>query len=370
VARGTAAALGLLVVAVLAGCAPTDDPARSTSLVVAPAGAGNACTTDLPCALATALETAWDGATVRLAPGDYGDLTLDDVDAVRVIGDAEAVIGKLDLDAPGTAWRGVTFTGGVYLDELAVGTVLDRVHVDGSGVFVRADDVVIRDSVIENGTSTDGIQVGGASRVLVEDSTVRGFGQGADSDVHSDCVQIFDSSEIVLRGNYLGGCDNAGLIFSPGEGGGIRDVVVEGNMIQGCVEKSERCGGGAALDLREPTAADVVVRNNTILDGSTMVARLDGLVFDRNIVGYLSDCETPMTNSIVAAWNTGLCERPDALGADGNREGRVTVRDRGAGDLRVVDPREATIDPRGGGEPAAEGYAGADLAADQAGAGG
>lgn len=281
------------------------------------------------------------------------------------------MLGKVTLDLAATSWRGVTITGGLYLDKGAAGTVLDGVHVDGSGVFVHAAGVTIRDSVIENGTSIDGIQIGGARDVTIENSTIRGFGQGADSDVHSDCVQVFDSSEVVLRGNYLGNCDNAALIFSPGGGDGISDVVVEGNQIQGCVAETERCSGGTAFDLRDVTTiTDVVVRNNTMLDGSVMVDPLDGLVFDRNIVGYASNCAMPMTNSIVVSWNTGNCDRPDALDRDGNRQGEVRVRDRQSGDLGLVDPQDATIDPSGAMEPASAGYDGEPLSADQAGAGG
>ena len=222
---------------------------------------------------------------------------------------------------------------------------------------------------LADGTSIDGIQVGGATGLTVENSWVGGFGQGEGSDVHADCVQLFDSSDIVLRGNYFGGCDNAALIFSPGAGTGIRAVTVEGNFLQGCVNKDdERCSQGTALDLRANTT-DVVVRNNTMLDGSVMVEPLPGLVFDRNIVGYASNCAMPMTNSIVIAWNTGKCDTPDAVGSAGNRVGAVEVADRAAGDLSPVDPAQVLIEPEGG-SSAPSGFAGGALSDDQAGAGG
>jgi hypothetical protein len=372
-----------LGVVVLAGCAappaPRDDSPGVTRYAAVD-GSGSTCSADEPCTVADAIARA-DGGTVLLAAGDYGDLELggggsqavvrtDEV-VLEPVDGAEVVVGKLTLDLPATTWRGVTFTGGIYLDTAAGGTVLDGIHVDGSGVFVHATDVTIRDAVIENGTSIDGIQIGGARKVTIENSTIRGFGQGAGSDVHSDCVQIFDSSEVVLRGNYLGNCDNAGLIFSPGGGDGISDVLVEANRIQGCVVETERCSGGTAFDLRDVTTiTDVVVRNNTMLDGSVMVDPLDGLVFDRNIVGYVSNCGMPMTNSIVVSWNTGNCDRPDALGRDGNRQGEVRVRDRQSGDLGLVDPQDAAIEPSGAVAPASAGFDGEPLPADQAGAGG
>jgi hypothetical protein len=71
----------------------------------------------------------------------------------------------------------------------------------------------------------------------------------------------------------------------------------------------------------------------------------------------------PMTNSIVVDWNTGNCDQPDALDRDGNRQGEVEVRDQEGGDLALVDPADATIQPTGAAEPASAGF-------DQAGAGG
>ena len=376
----TSVTIAALLLAAIAACAPTTPPheEQSRALLVAPNGAGAACTAERPCSLERALDAARSDQRISLLDGAYGDLT-PTVDPfassrTRVVIDAaegaEPSIGKLDLDIPGTTWSGLTFTGGIYLDTGADGTTLDDIHVSGSGVFVHADDVTISGSLIENGTSIDGLQIGGAEGLLVEDSIIRGFGQSAGSDVHSDCVQLFDSSDIVLRGNYLGGCDNAALIFSPGAGTGITNVTVEGNFVQGCVEKTDRCSQGTALDLREESAVDVVVRNNTILDGSVMVDSLEGLVFDRNIVGYVSNCDMPMTNSIVVDWNHGSCEFPSALARDGNRQGTVEVVDRAHGDLRLVDPEQAQIDPSGDSTPARRGYDGSTIEADTAGAGG
>jgi hypothetical protein len=371
-----------LALAVLAGCVPPSDLPEEPDgpvLYAAADGGGSSCSEEQPCALGDAITSA-KGGTVLLAGGEYGDLELvgatqamarTDQVAIEPAPGAEVALGKLTLDVAATTWRGVTFTGGVYLDEAATGTVLEDVHVDGSGVFVHATDVTISGAVIENGTSIDGIQIAGAQNVTVEGSVVRGFGQGDDSDVHSDCVQIFDSSDLVLRGNYFGNCDNAGIIFSPGGDEGISNVLVEANQVQGCVDETERCSGGTAFDLRDVTdISDIVVRNNTMLDGSVMVDPLDGLVFDRNIVGYVSNCAMPMTNSIVVDWNTGNCDQPDALDRDGNRQGEVEVRDQEGGDLALVDPADATIQPTGAAEPASAGFDGEPLPADQAGAGG
>ena len=373
--------IALLIVTLAVGCAEAERPPAppAGTLVASPTGTGSACSTAEPCTLDRALSSARDGQSIALLDGDFGDVTSNTQSFASagsksiVIEPAEGAapsIGKLDLNTPGLTWRGVTFTGGVYLDTGAVGTRLEQVHVSGSGVFVHANDVVISGALIENGTSIDGLQVGGADNLVLENSTVRGFGQGPDSDVHSDCVQLFDSSNIEIRGNYLGGGDNAAVIFSPGSGAGLQNVTVEGNFIQGCVEKTDRCSQGTAFDLRETTATGIVVRNNTMLNGSVMVEQIEGLVFDRNIIGYVSNCAMPMTNSIVIDWNTGKCGQPDALGINGNREGSINVVDLAGGDLRLVDPAQATIEPSGDSKPAAEGYDGSELDATTAGAGG
>lgn len=329
-----AAALGLTALLATGCVQKPSHPEPSPEGPVAsasPDGSGDACTPESPCSVPDAIAAAVGGGTVELSDGEYPDLQLSgDLDGsgvtVRAAEGAAPVLGKLDLDVPGLTWSGVDMTGGVYLDTGADGTTLDGIHLDGSGVFVHADDVTISSSVIENGTSIDGIQVAGATNLLIEDTIVRGFGQGEGSDVHSDCVQLFDSSEITLRGNYLGGCDNAALIFSPGQGEGIRSVIVQGNVLQGCVEESERCSQGTALDLRD-NATDVVVRGNTMVDGSVMVEQLTGLVFDDNIVGYASNCDMPMTNSVVADWNSGRCDEPSAIGSDGNTIGGAPTPD-------------------------------------------
>jgi len=368
--------LGLLLSAipVLVGCATAGGSnADRTAVVVSAQGSGGACTAAQPCSISHALAAAQSGGrtAITLRSGNYGNLSLRTGTRHVTFSAAPGAhprIGKLDLERPGTTWRHLTITGGVYLGKTADSTTLDRVHVNGSGVFVHAKHVVIRSSIIEKGTSIDGIQIGGARDVTIEDSIVRDFGEGPGSQVHTDCVQLFDSQDIVLRGNYLGRCDNASLIFSPGGGTGNRNVTVEANQIQGCPVKSQRCSQGTALDLRA-NATDVTVRNNTMLDGSVMVSPSPGLVFDRNIVGYASNCAMPMTNSIVVAWNTGICRSPAMLGRDGNRSGTVQVKDRADGDLTLVDSSEAIVQASGG-RPASEGYDGATLSADEAGAGG
>ncbi|MBF0672934.1 MAG: right-handed parallel beta-helix repeat-containing protein [Salinibacterium sp.] len=382
-AAATLAGVAAVAALLLSGCTsdgpdggtPATDPG---ALAVSPDGSGTQCSAAAPCTLEDALGKAIAGTVIQLGDGEYGEIEIGEVGTLASVAENVVVepapgsaptISAIKTDAPNITWRDLPVAGVVYLDEGANGTTLDSVHVTGSGLFVHADDVVISSSTFEGGSSIDGIQFSGATNVLVENSTIRDYDQTADNDVHADCVQIFDSSALVLRGNYIGNCHNASIIFSPGNGDGISDVIIESNHVQGCVEKNELCGNGTLLDLRETTASDVIVRNNTMIDGSVLVEELPGLVFDRNVIDYVSNCDMPMSNTIVARWNTGLCEEPAAIGRDGNRVKEVEVVDRAAGDLRLAEPAQAEVEGAGDVTPAEKSFDGDSLAETQAGAG-
>jgi len=371
------AATGAALTLLLGGCAssPGYGPpptGEGTTRYAAP-GVDGACTPDDPCDIVTAVAGAHAGDRVELAEGDYGDLALRSggghPDASVVITGAQgaiARIGELRTSIPYLLWTNVTVTGAWFLDDGAQGAELDAVHIDGGGLFVRTEDVVVRDSLIENGSSIDGIQIASAARVLIEGNTIRDFDQRVDNGRHADCIQLFDVDEVTIRANRISDCYNAGIIISGG-GRGLNDLLIESNFVQGCAPVTDDCGGGATVELREPGARGLVVRNNTFLDGSVRWGSVDGNVFDRNLVDYLSECATVMTNTIVANWNRKMCAQPEHLGADGNREAEVAFVDRAAGDLRPVDPASIRIDGTTG-TPAPTGIDGVALAADVAGA--
>ncbi|TPX05017.1 hypothetical protein FJ656_08800, partial [Schumannella luteola] len=242
---------------------------------VSPAGTG-ACTAEAPCGFEDALDRAASGTRIELGPGDYGDLRIDgyrrfaefaDPLVITAAPDAEPVVGGLRISSPGVHLEDLTVAGLLSFDAGADGGRAERVHVTGSGMFVRADHVQVVDSLFEGGSSVDGIQIARASDVLVEGTTVRDYDQEIDNGRHADCIQLFDVADVVIRGNHLSNCYNAGLIISGG-GRGIQGLLVEANFIQGCVERTERCGGGSAAELREQGVSDLVVRNNTFLNGS------------------------------------------------------------------------------------------------------
>ncbi|AYF98920.1 right-handed parallel beta-helix repeat-containing protein [Protaetiibacter intestinalis] len=345
-----------MVVAIVALTACTAEPtpavdAAPVVLSVLPDGTGD-CTAAHPCGFETALARASSNTRIEFGTGDYGSLEISGNGrfaefAVPLVlttaPDAAPVIDRLRISAPAVHLVDLTVRGLTAFDPGADGGRAERLHVTGSGMFVRADHVRIIDSLFEGGSSVDGLQIAGASDVVVEGSTVRDYDQEVDNGRHADCIQLFDIADVVLRGNRLANCYNAGIIISGG-GRGIQGLLVEANYVQGCVVKTERCGGGSAAEFREQAVDGLVVRNNTFLDGSVRWGSAPGAVFDRNIVGYLSECGSRITRSLVLAWNQKMCAEPAWLGADGNRTGTLEVRDRAAGDLAPLNADEVRID--------------------------
>jgi len=354
--RGAARRLLTTTIAVVALtgsvlASPLAASAAPTTRIVAPSGAGELCTQAAPCALPTALKGSGPGDSVELLGGRYGEYTVSGPggsDAspvtVRAAAGATASVVRITSSVPHTDWSGLTVTGTFYLNGPATGSTLTAMRFDGGGLFVRTAGATVSDSLFENGSSVDGIQVGRASDVLIEGNTIRDYNQSIDNGYHADCLQIFDSSRVTVRGNSIGNCYNAGIILSPGAGTGMTSILIESNFIQGCIVRSAACAGGSAVDLRPPLISDLVVRNNTIVDGSTRLLASPGLVFDRNIVGYLSDCQAPVTNTVVLNWNRAMCAQPTALGSGGSRSGTVAFVDQSGRDLHLVAPAQALVD--------------------------
>ncbi|GAA4170410.1 hypothetical protein GCM10022287_08250 [Gryllotalpicola koreensis] len=243
-------------------------------------------------------------------------------------------------------WSGVLVTAPFYLT--GTGDTVTGSHVNGGGLFVRGTNITVTGSLFENGSSIDGIQVGGAYGVLLKGNTVRNYNQSTNNGMHADCVQIFDSANVVVRRNNLSNCYNSGLILSVGAGDGIYGVTIEDNFISGCLVVSSACGGGSSVDLREASTVGLVVRNNTIGAGSARLGTQPGTVADRNIISYLSDCSVPLTNSVVASWNTKLCGTTlPLLQSGGNKAGTVRYANAASNDLHLTaaGATDATIKP-------------------------
>lgn len=323
-----------------------------TTLTASATGAGTACSATAPCSAVTALAKARGGDTVVLLAGSYGSPVLKGTGGttsapVRVRPATGAVVSfvKLQTYVPNVTWSGLTVTTLLYVYPQAVNTVVENFTMAKAGSFLRANGTIVRNSVFSGGVDIDAVQIKDATGVTLEGNVIRDYRlSSSTSTAHVDCVQVFDAAQVRIVRNSMRGCSNAGIILSPGAGLGIRGIEISGNFIQGCIVVSTTCKGGSALDVREASATNVVVRNNSIVDGATRVVPRTGLVFDRNVVSYLADCTAPITGTVVQAWNSGACATPARLGLDGNRQGTVAFVNRPAGDLHVADTQSFTID--------------------------
>jgi hypothetical protein len=344
-AAGLATALALAVLPAL--------PAQAaTTLTASATGTGTTCSTTAPCSAVTALSKARAGDTVVLLAGSYGTPVLTGTGGtatapIRVRPATGALVSfvKLQTYLPNVTWSGLTVTSLLYVYPQAVNTIVENFTMAKAGSFLRANGTVVRNSVFSGGVDLDAVQIKDATGVTLEGNTIRDYRlSSGTSTAHVDCVQVFDAAQVRIVRNSIRGCSNAGIILSPGAGLGVRGIEISGNFIQGCIVVSTTCKGGSAIDVREASASNVVVRNNSIVDGATRVVPRTGLVFDRNIVSYLADCSAPITGSVVQAWNAGACATPARLGFDGNRQGTVAFVNRVAGDLHVADTQSFTID--------------------------
>jgi hypothetical protein len=341
----------LAVAGTLLGAAAAD--AAPIALTASPAGTGTSCTNYAPCAIPTALAAARAGTTVLLLAGDYGSPTLTGPGGsstapvvVRPAAGAAVTFSGLISKVPSVTWTGgIVVTRLLYLYPEAAGTIVDGLRMVGAGAFLRASRTIVRNSTFTGGVDIDAVQIKDGSDIRFEANTVDDYTTTGGS-VHVDCVQVFDTSDVVIVRNTLRNCSNSAIILSAGNGLGIRGITIQSNFIQGCMVPSAACFGGSTIDLREPSASNVVVRNNTILDGPTRLTALPGgLSFDRNIVGYLADCGAPMTDTLVLAWSTKDCPAPLAMGREGNLVGAVNFVDRADGDLHALSRAQVTLVP-------------------------
>jgi hypothetical protein len=369
---GVAVAAAVTATLSLAGPAGA---ATTRTFAVSPTGTGIACTATAPCDLPTALAAAVAGDTVQLAGGSYGDLTVkggkgavgNPITVVPAPGATPSFHRLLD-NVPNVAWSGITVTNVLYLYPSAHGSSLTNVLLDGAGLMERASDVTVASSEFRNGSTIDGIQISDkANNVLIRNNWIHDYNQSSPGGYHADCIQMFDASNVTIRGNRLANCYNSAITFSAGAGIGLSNVLIESNFAQGCVVRSTICDGPTDVDLRYTKTTNITVRNNTFVDGDTFLGS-PNMVFDRNIVSYLDSCNASMTNSVVAWWNTKGCGTPTAIGKNGTRQGTVHFVAELTGNLHLVDPTEATVQVSGTASPAATDIDGDTIPANLAGA--
>ncbi len=185
---------------------------------------------------------------------------------------------------------------------------------------LAATDVAAVGNSIGPSGNHDGIDVSnGADGVLISHNFIHDLlvMEPNVEQVHVDCVQIYDSSNITVTANRLSNCSDRALIFSSGQRWGVTNVQVTNNFIRGCV--STPCqGSGYVVDARTAPGiwnlTSLHFVSNTVVDGMTLIGADDpGLMFRDNMIGYLGNCMTLEDHNLIAAINTGLCKSSSFL---------------------------------------------------------
>jgi Big-like domain-containing protein/parallel beta helix pectate lyase-like protein len=303
--------------------------------VVLPAGAHAAdCTTTVSgtSAAASAVNAAVPGATVCLADGSYGKLT---------IGASKAAPGVTVRAAhPGQATiAGATFTGaGITLAQfnvsneiqLMAGTsriVIDRNRITGGymGVNMWTDDVAISDTAIVGNRfvgpfGEDAIRANryhdgpdaDSYGLLVEGNEFTGIRENGN---HSDCLQsVWVGDHLYFRRNYLHDNRCQGF-FVKDQKTPVDTVVAEDNLFvrnsAPCAAAAPGCGQPWAVHLFGPMS-NLTLRRNTIwtTDGASAALRESGWtgqrVVDANVIyREWSDTSAPFGSGYAATNNVG-----------------------------------------------------------------
>jgi len=123
-------------------------------------GSGTACSGAAPCTAEAALRRAKPGDRVALAAGSYPKLTItstaqrataENPVVVQPADGADVRIAGLSLQAPGITVQNLDVTATAYVYPTSTGTTLRNLHVNGGGVFLRANGSRLLDSLVENG---------------------------------------------------------------------------------------------------------------------------------------------------------------------------------------------------------------------------
>jgi hypothetical protein len=351
-------ALALLAVSCLQSGA-TSGPATS---YVLPGGSGD-CSARAPCgSLQRALQTVSAGGTIQLGTGNYPTQVIKDTGgraasfATNVVVEpapgAKPVLAAIVDYAPHITFShlrvdstssGLCGCAGVNITSKAPHSRLVDSRLVNATLYLSAADVAGIGNEIGPSQNFDGIDVGnGANGVVISGNFIHDLTVGVTNpnNVHVDCLQIYDSSNLMVSSNWFDNCTNRDLIFSSGQRWGVTNVVVENNFMRGCVT-SPCQGSGYVVDARTAPGVwnltNLSFVSNTVVDGLTLIgANNPGLVFRNNIIGALGNCINVSDHNLIASYNQGLCKDPTFLGST-NRVGALpNFANRAAGDLHLV----------------------------------
>jgi Big-like domain-containing protein/parallel beta helix pectate lyase-like protein len=298
-------------------------------LAVVPRAGGADCTNTVSSAslAVSALGAAGPGATICLADGSYGKLTLTATKAAPGVTIRAEHAGKATIDGATLTGANVTLADLDVTDEIQImpgssGITISHNRITGGymGINMWTDDVAISDTTVTGNKfvgpfGEDAIR---ANRyhdgpdadpygLLVEGNEFTGIRENGN---HSDCLQsVWVGDHLYFRRNYLHDNRCQGF-FVKDQKSTVDTVVVEDNLFlrNNAPCAASGCGQPWALHLFGPMS-NLTLRRNTIwtTDGATAALRESGwsnVTIDSNVIYRAwSDTSAPFSNGYTATNN-------------------------------------------------------------------
>jgi len=325
---GTAAALGIVVAAAVAGAAAPKTPPRAAFFVSPKGSDSNACTQTRPCrSFARAARAARPGEVVEVADGTYGDVSLrggTKSGQGRIVFQAApgATPSAGDLDVRNR--RNVVFKNLEFRSwYVRHSSNITFRNVKTRFFFVRSSNGVriLGGSV---GPSQDGTSptIGNYSgdpvskNILVDGVLFHDIGRQQSPGSHVECLFLQESSGVVIRRSKFTRCDIMDLYVSTVTGGPMpSNVLIENNWFD---EPTD--GGSYPIDIHPDDGS--VPRNFTIrynsLSGGILIYNefvYDNVTISSNI-GRITYCPRGVTYTR-NVWSNRKCGATDKVARSG-----------------------------------------------------
>ncbi len=301
-------------------------------------GSGTACTQTAPCAsINQAYHNAKPGDVILLAAGHYpvqtvnakGGASSSDIPiTVRPTSPASVILQGIVAKSPAVTYSGLTIDAtasgycsgcGFYTAASArADQLLDSLLVNAT-ITINASSVAVNNNAIGPSIDHDGIDVADRSTGVVitknyiHDLTVDAVNP---QKVHVDCVQMYDTSNVLVAQNRLANCVDRAIIFSSGQGYGVTNATIENNFIQGCADISPCQGSGIAVDARTGgpgfwTLDHLVFRANTVVPLASGGVLIDPanprMLYADNIIGHIQGNCFSGAHNLIASYDRSIC---------------------------------------------------------------
>ncbi|MDQ1486407.1 MAG: hypothetical protein QOJ62_2100 [Actinomycetota bacterium] len=264
-----------------------------------------------------------DGATVRIAAGQYGAQKMQHTvgtDAFKhnvvfePAAGAQVTFDSISVNTAHVTLKGLVVTGGFKILTAAVYSGFEQLTTQHGSAMLAASHSFLRNSTIVPPVDADGIQIKAYSGhdpegITIENNVVGPTHRGPKR-AHVDCLQILGGSDITVRYNRLFHCADQGIIVGSGATGTVGGKLdIERNEVQLCPQRTDDCDGFNAISIHAPS---VVFVHNTVIDGGTVFDVTD-LTIAGNYIESLKTCTGRIEANVITSTRCTL--------AAGNRIG-------------------------------------------------